>query len=255
MRAIREHAAAFQARAEAMADQAADAAMEQADLATQKAVQAGRDAMERARCEADNAQQILDSAAESAMAAAEAAGDALEDGANIAMDVLEDGFVSNEDKIAMYFASRPVPRGPFAVYIRLGDLAYTLTTSTPFEFAVYFFITVSCLYAGASTYDELADEAWMANLDIALAIIFLTETAVKIVAEGTRPWKFFYGNPYWGWNCFDFTSTRTLVLNTTAFCVRSHHVSLRLQSMPSRCHGSPMMSPMLSGKSGVSLVS
>jgi hypothetical protein len=255
---------AIRARAESAAADMQERASKAADMATQQAVQAGRDAMERARCEADNAQQIIDAAADSTIAAARAAEQAGIKGVNMAKDTLYDGFTSSEAQLAMYLASRPVPLGPFALYIRLGDLAYKLTTSAPFEFTVYFFITVSCLYAGASTYSELADAAWMSTLDLVLAIIFLTETALKFVAEGTHPWKFFYGNPYWGWNCFDFTSAHpcpsrlALVLTTFCVCVLTTcawPLCLRLQSTPSRCHGSPTKSRMLYGNSGVSLVS
>ena len=188
-------------------DAASGKARISADAATESVRQTARDAMEEARTQAANAAQMTVAAAESAGAAVELTADAVNTVAHLAKDVAEDGFTTTEEQVSAYVASRPKPAGPFAAYIRLGDLAYTLAICAPFEFTVYFFITVSCLYAGASTYVEIASASWMATLDIVLAVVFLTETAVKLVAEGTRPWKFFYGNPYWGWNCFDFTST------------------------------------------------
>ena len=197
------------------ADGAADRARASADAATEAAKAAVRDA-----------NHMAEVAVEMADAAAALTADLANKGARVAIDAAEDGFKTSEAQIAAYVASRPKPAGPFAAYIRLGDLAYTLTICAPFEFTVYFFITVSCLYAGASTYTELASAPWMSTLDIVLAIVFLTETAVKLVAEGTHPWKFFYGNPFWGWNCFDFASKPPRA-TTSLLCVHS-------RSRPSR---------------------
>jgi hypothetical protein len=115
---------------------------------------------------------------------------------------------SDEEAIVeAYEATRAKPTGPMACYTRIADKAYAITKMDPFLDTIYMLIFISCFYAGASTYSAVADSDWMSMLDIVLAVIFLCESFIKIVAEGTHPWKFFYGSPYWAWNCFDFMST------------------------------------------------
>ncbi len=55
----------------------------------------------------------------------------------------------------------------------------------------------------------------MNNLDLGLAIVFLFESGFKIIAQGTHPWKFFYGKPYCYSNCFDFMSKRLTIRRFT----------------------------------------
>ena len=68
------------------------------------------------------------------------------------------------------------------------------------------FITGVILFAGAlvgvETYPEMARRfaAPMHVLDQVVLWIFMAEIAIKMIAEGRRPWRYFYD----GWNVFDF---------------------------------------------------
>ena len=108
--------------------------------------------------------------------------------------------------IAAYELTRPQAEGQWAWYVRVGDFAWhKIVKSKVFQECVTGAILVSCFYAGATTYSSINDAVWMASLDTSLALVFLAESAVKIVAEGPRPWMYFHGNPYWRWNIFDFS--------------------------------------------------
>ena len=110
-----------------------------------------------------------------------------------------------------YEQTRPIASGGCGAYVKLGDLVWSKVVQAKwFADVIYSSILVSCVYAGASTYDSINTSEWMANVDLVLAIIFLVESFLKIVAESTKPWRYFYGNPFWRWNCFDFLSKQCL---------------------------------------------
>ena len=105
--------------------------------------------------------------------------------------------------LAAYEATRRAPSG---WYTRLADCAWALCKKKYFQNSIYLFILGSCFHAGATTYSELRGLEWMVFSDVLMAMVFAAESVVKIVAEGNRPWMYFHGNPYWKWNCFDFSS-------------------------------------------------
>ncbi|GAB4488427.1 MAG: hypothetical protein OHK0019_04710 [Saprospiraceae bacterium] len=64
-------------------------------------------------------------------------------------------------------------------------------------------ILAAGVLVGIETYHQ-EDSPWrgtLENLDLAILLIFTLEFAIKIAAEGTRPWNYFR-DP---WNVFDFT--------------------------------------------------
>jgi hypothetical protein len=110
------------------------------------------------------------------------------------------------DFLAEYEATRPKPVGSCAGCIRVIDTVYAITQHLAFENLFYCIIITQCVHSSMSTYAGISGSSYMAALDWALGTSFFFESALKIVAEGARPWKFFYGNPQSRWNCFDFTS-------------------------------------------------
>jgi voltage-gated sodium channel len=62
-------------------------------------------------------------------------------------------------------------------------------------------IILASALVGIGTYNvSHAGKVVMIVLDFIILIIFLFELIVKFLAEGSRPWNFFYSS----WNIFDF---------------------------------------------------
>jgi voltage-gated sodium channel len=89
----------------------------------------------------------------------------------------------------------------------VGDAAHACVKSSTFGVFINLCVLSSCVYVALYTYPEVRDDPRLATLDALLATIFLLEVVVKIIAESTRPWLYFYGNPNWKWNLFDFAIT------------------------------------------------
>jgi phosphatidylglycerophosphatase A len=106
-------------------------------------------------------------------------------------------------KLQAYEDSRPKPMGVFGPYISLGDAAHKFVNGRIFGVLINLCILITCVYVAMNTYDQFKHDPTLVTLDEVLSVIFMLEVALKIVAETTRPWKYFYGNPHWGWNCFD----------------------------------------------------
>jgi hypothetical protein len=105
--------------------------------------------------------------------------------------------------IAAYETTRPKRHG---AYSRLAEQAWRLCKLRSFNEFTYTCVLASCCYAGATTYASIKDSEWMHAIEVMLAVVFLAESALKIVAEGVRPWMYFKGSPFAQWNCFDFCS-------------------------------------------------
>jgi len=78
-----------------------------------------------------------------------------------------------------------------------------LTTHPAFEYTILGVILLAAVVVGLETSRQIMDR-WgglLHTLDKLIIGIFVTEIAVKMLAHGRRPWRYFYS----GWNIFDFT--------------------------------------------------
>ncbi len=89
------------------------------------------------------------------------------------------------------------------------ELSYKVAKSQFFQNFVTFAIIVAGLLVGISTYHDfyLKHQGLLDTLNLIVLIIFIIEIAVKIAAEGKKPWLYFTK----AWNIFDF------VIVTAAF--------------------------------------
>jgi voltage-gated sodium channel len=78
-----------------------------------------------------------------------------------------------------------------------------ITTSTLFQSIIIFTIFVAGAQVGLETMRDFAEknQDLLSLVDMIILIIFVIEAALKILAEGKQPWKYFK-DP---WNIFDFT--------------------------------------------------
>ena len=72
-----------------------------------------------------------------------------------------------------------------------------------FNALVVICIVVAGILVGVQSYPSMDGSASIALLDVTVQWVFTVECLVKIVAEGTRPWKYWCGKER-GWNNFDF---------------------------------------------------
>lgn len=73
----------------------------------------------------------------------------------------------------------------------------------PFNMLIISVICLAGMLVGIETYPEFEDNEIITNLDTFVVSIFALEIFVKIVAEGTKPWRFVMG-PNGSWNFVDF---------------------------------------------------
>lgn len=64
-------------------------------------------------------------------------------------------------------------------------------------------ICLAGVLVGIQTYPEFEADPTLDTIDLFILGVFLTESVLKIVAEGAAPWRYFVG-PEWRWNNFDF---------------------------------------------------
>lgn len=84
------------------------------------------------------------------------------------------------------------------------DLAKKLTSSTPFQIVILLLILTSGTVSGIESY-YIGDErgptmAFLTSIQDMILWIFVAEIALKILACGSQPWRYFAN----GWNLFDF---------------------------------------------------
>ncbi len=81
-------------------------------------------------------------------------------------------------------------------------LCQRLVNSIFFQNFVTLVIITAGVLVGVETYQEFADRHRhiLHVLDVVVLSIFITEIALKFIALGKKPWRFFYD----GWNVFDF---------------------------------------------------
>ncbi|CAM9663229.1 unnamed protein product, partial [Chrysoparadoxa australica] len=72
-----------------------------------------------------------------------------------------------------------------------------------FNAGIIGFIVVAAVIVGMQTYPSLEAAGWVNALDQIVLGVFTVEVAIKMGAEGRRPWRYFTGRER-AWNCFDF---------------------------------------------------
>ena len=82
------------------------------------------------------------------------------------------------------------------------ELCGKIADSKLFQNFIIFVILLAGVVVGMETYPALV-EAWGAELhfvNLVILLIFILEIGIKIIAEGSKPWRFFQD----AWNVFDF---------------------------------------------------
>jgi voltage-gated sodium channel len=99
---------------------------------------------------------------------------------------------------------RELPAPPYRRPHDMVQLAKQITESSKFQLLIVFLITLSGVLSGIESYlGPQADApliATLARIQDAILWIFVVEIALKILACGAQPWRYF-ANP---WNLFDF---------------------------------------------------
>lgn len=83
------------------------------------------------------------------------------------------------------------------------EFCRSVRDSSPFQTFIIGVIVLAGIVIGMETYPSMMEQygGVLHFLDKTILWIFATEVVIKMVAEGKRPWKYFYD----GWNVFDFT--------------------------------------------------
>ena len=94
-------------------------------------------------------------------------------------------------------------------YIILSDDVYKMTKSGSFVTMYLWLILAAIMLMGIQTYKTFIEgsEDDIDLVEMILQIMFTLEVAAKLVGQSVYPWRYFYGGPEWGWNCFDFVVT------------------------------------------------
>ncbi|KAE9020296.1 hypothetical protein PR002_g12567 [Phytophthora rubi] len=88
-------------------------------------------------------------------------------------------------------------------YVKLANVAISTLNNTWFNSLVMLCISWASLSVGLQTYPVLGESVILNDMDFAVLAVFILEAAIKILAEGLYPWRFFTGKEM-RWNCFDF---------------------------------------------------
>jgi len=81
--------------------------------------------------------------------------------------------------------------------------AMGISVSDQFNVFIISVIFLAGLLVGLQTYPQLENQSVVSGLDTFVLSVFVFEVAIKVLAEGRKPWRYFTG-PEWMWNCFDF---------------------------------------------------
>ncbi|KAJ0395133.1 hypothetical protein P43SY_004626 [Pythium insidiosum] len=87
--------------------------------------------------------------------------------------------------------------------VRMANVARYLLGRYWFTSLVMLCISWASLSVGLQTYEELSESDVLNDLDLFVLSVFTAECALKIIAEGLHPWRFFMGKEM-RWNIFDF---------------------------------------------------
>lgn len=94
-------------------------------------------------------------------------------------------------------------KGSKRAYVKCSNLARKVLGNSWFNSGVMLCISWASLSVGLQTYEALSTSSVLDNLDLFVLFVFIVECALKILAEGLKPWMFFVG-PEMRWNTFDF---------------------------------------------------
>lgn len=84
----------------------------------------------------------------------------------------------------------------------LSKICLKIRDSKKFKNFIIFVIIVAGVQVGVESYEDFAQNhlTLLQSIDILILIIFAVEVAIKIIAEGKKPWNYFKDS----WNVFDF---------------------------------------------------
>lgn len=105
----------------------------------------------------------------------------------------EDSSTSTPSKLAL--------RGPYG---RLAHFCKTLSHADSFNGFIIFVILIAGVLVGLQSYPAMEQNTAVSIIDKCVLITFCAECVIKIIAEYSRPWRYFTGSE-WKWNVFDFT--------------------------------------------------
>jgi len=93
-------------------------------------------------------------------------------------------------------------------YLKMAQIAYIISRSNYFINCMTCWIILAGLLVGVNTYTYLyphmEGNKELYRLDVCINVAFFIEVGIKILAEGTAPWRYFVGK-HWSWNIFDLT--------------------------------------------------
>eukprot|EP00937_MAST-01D_sp_MAST-1D-sp2_P003360 g3360.t1 len=88
-------------------------------------------------------------------------------------------------------------------YVVFARKMHVIVMSDWFNLLIIAVICFAGLLIGVGTYYPEPPPSWLQALDDIVLAIFCVEVVLKIMAEGTRPWRYWTGQE-WRWNNFDF---------------------------------------------------
>lgn len=96
---------------------------------------------------------------------------------------------------------------------RIADACQCIAESSAFQLLITMAIVLAAVFVWLATNQSMSTRQTMAlsAVDMFVKAIFAFECGVKIIAERSSPWRYFYS----GWNCFDFVVTAGSFLPVT----------------------------------------
>jgi len=102
------------------------------------------------------------------------------------------------------FMDPKIKSGPITrIYLKLASFCDAIGASDIFSRFMICCIVLAAVVVGMETYPSLAKSKALAIIDTIITVFFTAELAIKFIAEGLSPWRYFVGRD-WGWNLFDF---------------------------------------------------
>ena len=88
-------------------------------------------------------------------------------------------------------------------YLKLARVCYEIVLGDAFNLFIIVVIIAAGVVVGLQSYPDLEHDSTVVATDFIILGIFCLEVLLKIAAEGTRPWMYWFGKE-WRWNNFDF---------------------------------------------------
>jgi voltage-gated sodium channel len=83
------------------------------------------------------------------------------------------------------------------------DLLFEVAQSKPFDNLILLVICIGFVCSALATYEAVSNSGWLPLFELMCFCAFFFEFCIKILSDGTRPWRYFTG-PFKKVNCFDF---------------------------------------------------